>query len=351
MARDDKAIASANNPRTVVTPPTPSDSRPPTFPATATAPTVASLPAAPGSLAARADVQAFIRQMAAQHGFSQTELSALFSRAHAQPDIVALISRPAEGKPWYAYRRIFLTAARIQGGVSFWRANRDALARAEQVYGVPAEIIVAIIGVETSYGGNMGKYRVLEALATLAFDYPKRADFFRKELENYLVLTRDEGIDPLSLQGSYAGAMGLGQFMPSSFLSYAVDFDGDRRRNLWTNPRDAIGSVANYLSGHQWRRGGPIATPARVNGGQYPVLVDRKLRPPDRPVSELNRQGVYPVVSVAGNQPALLLEYEGDGGMEYWLGFDNFYVITRYNHSQLYAMAVYQLGQEIRGRI
>jgi membrane-bound lytic murein transglycosylase B len=352
MARDGHAIAAASPAQgTPVTRPTPAGSLPQSSVSPLASSTVPPAGAIPGSLAARGDVQAFIQHMAARHGFNQAELNALFGRARAQPDIVALISRPAEAKPWYAYRQIFLTSARIQGGVTFWRAHRETLARAEQVYGVPADIIVAIIGVETSYGGNMGKHRVLEALATLAFDYPRRADYFRKELENYLLLTREEGIDPLSLKGSYAGAMGLGQFMPSSFLSYAVDFDGDRHRNLWINPRDAIGSVANYLSGHRWQRGGPIAMPARFNGTQSPALVDTKLRKPDRLVSDMSRQGVFPVAAVGGDQTALLLAFEGDGGTEYWLGFDNFYVITRYNHSPSYAMAVYQLGREIRGRI
>jgi membrane-bound lytic murein transglycosylase B len=349
IARNDEAIAAATPP--LATTPSPTVQRPASTPPVRAANTSAWPRPVPGSLAGRADVQGFIEEMVVKHGFSQSELYAVFGRARAQPDIVALISRPAEGKPWYAYRKIFLTEARIGGGVKFWNANRAALARAEQVYGVPAQIIVAIIGVETSYGGNTGQYRVLEALATLAFDYPKRADFFRKELEHYLVLTREEGIDPLSLKGSYAGAMGLAQFMPSSYRSYAVDFDADRHRNLWTNPHDAIGSVANYLSKHRWRREELIAIPARVSGSRYPALVNSKLEVPSRSVGELRRQGIEPIAAVSDNLAALLLEYEAANGPEYWLGFDNFYVITRYNHSQLYAMAVYQLSQEIRGRL
>lgn len=304
-------------------------------------------PPAPASLAARPAVQAFIREMASKHGFDPNRLTALFGRAYAQPDIIAAITRPAEAKPWYAYRKIFLTSARIQGGVEFWRAHAAALARAEQAHGVPAEIIVAIIGVETRYGGNTGGHKVLEALATLAFDYPKRADFFRKELENYLLLTREEGIDPLSLRGSYAGAMGLAQFMPSSYRAYAVDFDGDGHRDLWSNPLDAIGSVANYLSTHRWQRGGPIATPAKVQGNQYRTLLDQDLKP-KHDVRDLSRYGVAPIGRVNGENSAILLELEGEQGLEHWLGFHNFYVITRYNRSPLYAMAVYQLGQEIR---
>lgn len=303
-----------------------------------------------GSLVSRADTQAFIREMVAKDGFNNNELQALFSRVRTQPEIIEAISRPAEAKPWYAYRAIFLTPQRIQGGVGFWRTHEAALAQAEQVYGVPAEIIVAIIGVETQYGGNTGKYRVLDALSTLAFDYPRRADYFRKELENYLLLTREEGIDPLSLKGSYAGAMGFGQFMPSSYRAYAVDFDGDRHRDLWSNPRDAIGSVANYLSRHRWQRGAPVAVPASVSGSQYQTLVTRKAEKPSTTVRALRQRGVIPQGTVSDEQPATLLELDGGSGPEYWLGFDNFYVITRYNLSPLYAMAVYQLSQEIRGQ-
>lgn len=295
----------------------------------------------------RADVQAFIREMAARHGFNAAQLRTTFSRAQAQPSIITAMSKPAEAKPWYAYREIFVNPKRIQGGVRFWRTHAAALARAEQVYGVPPQIVVAIIGVETQYGGNMGKHRVFEALATLAFGYPRRAAFFRKELESYLLLTRAEGIDPLNLRGSYAGAMGLGQFMPSSFLSYAVDFDGDGHRDLWRNPTDAIGSVANYFKKNGWRSGQPVAVPAAVSGTRYPALVSQRLNPPKSSVAQLRSQGVTPREPVSDAQAAMLLEFAGQTGPEYWLGFDNFYAITRYNRSQLYALAVYQLSQAI----
>jgi len=330
--------------------PTPDLDNLPVTPAPETPPAGASTANAGQPLARRADVQAFIREMTARHGFNAARLQTVFSRAHAQPSIIAAMSRPAEAKPWYAYRTIFVNPKRIQGGVAFWRTNAAALARAEQVHGVPPEIVVAIIGVETQYGGNMGKYRVLEALSTLAFDYPRRADYFRKELENFLLLTRAEGIDPLAPRGSYAGAMGYGQFMPSSFRSYAVDFDGDGHRDLWRNPRDAIGSVANYFKQHGWRTGEPVAIPAQVSGAAWPALVSRKLGRPQYSVASLQGRGVRPEGSVSGGQTAMLLELQGRDGPEYWLGFDNFYVITRYNHSQLYAMAVYQLAQEIRER-
>ncbi len=322
----------------------------PSTPAPETTTTGSSVTNSGQPLVRRADVQAFIREMAAQHGFNAARLQAVFARAYAQPSIIAAMSRPAEAKPWYAYRTIFVNPKRIQGGVEFWRANEAALARAEQVHGVPPEIVVAIIGVETQYGGNMGKYRVLEALSTLAFDYPRRASYFRKELENFLLLTRAEGIDPLVPRGSYAGAMGFGQFMPGSFRSYAVDFDGDGHRDLWRNPHDAIGSVANYFKQHGWRTAAPVAAPAQVSGAAYPALVSRKLGQPQYSVASLQAQGVTLQAPVSSVQAAMLLEFQGREGPEYWLGFDNFYVITRYNHSQLYAMAVYQLGQEIRER-
>lgn len=298
-------------------------------------------------LVQRPDVQAFIRDMSTRHGFNTAQLRETFSRAQAQPSIISAMSRPAEAKPWYAYRDLFINPKRIQGGVQFWRTHAAALARAEQTYGVPPQIVVAIIGVETQYGGNMGKYRVFEALATLAFGYPRRAAFFRKELESYLLLTRAEGIDPLSLRGSYAGAMGFGQFMPSSFRSYAVDFDGDRHRDLWSNPSDAIGSVANYFKKNGWRTGQPVAVPAAVSGSRYQALVSERLAPPKRSVASLRSLGITPRGAVSDSQLAMLLEFTGRNGPEYWLGLDNFYVITRYNRSQLYALAVYQLSEAI----
>ena len=297
----------------------------------------------------RADVRAFISEMATQHRLDPARLQAVFDRAYPKPEIITAMDRPAEGKPWYAYRELFLNTARIQGGVQFWRANRTALARAQRTFGVPPEIVVAIIGVETQYGGNMGKYRVLEALSTLAFGYPRRAAYFRKELANFLVLTHQEGLDPLTPRGSYAGAMGYGQFMPSSFLSYAVDFDGDGHRNLWRNPTDAVGSVAHYFVKHGWRTGESVIVPARVQGpvGEW---VSRKLTPPQHSLARLQAQGITPQGAVVGARTALLLEYQGRQGPEYWLGFDNFYAITRYNHSQSYALAIYQLAQAIRQR-
>jgi len=201
-------------------------------------------------------MQAFVATMVARHGFERAALERLFDQARYQETIVAAMDRPAERvKPWYEYRAIFLTEKRIRDGVDFWRANQETLARAQRDYGVDPAIVVAIIGVETFYGRNMGSFRVLDALATLAFDYPKRSEFFARELEQYLLLTREQQLDPLDLKGSYAGAMGYGQFIPSSYRAYAVDYNGDRKADIWNDPTDAIGSVANYFNKHGWRKG------------------------------------------------------------------------------------------------
>ena len=292
----------------------------------------------------------FIAEMINQHNFDPAQLNNWFSNIKPRQDIIDKITRPAEKtKPWHAYRAIFLDKKRISNGVKFWRTHQTTLTRAEQAYGVPAAIIVAIIGVETRYGRITGRDPVLEALATLAFNYPRRAKFFRSELKHYLLLTRAERIDPLSLKGSYAGAMGLAQFMPSSYRAYAVDFDNDGRRDLWHNPVDAIGSVAHYLSAHRWLTGAPIAIQARVSGSAYKQLLSKQLKP-QHTLKTLHQQGIATAQNIAldDQQKAILLALQGRQQMEYWLGFDNFYVITRYNRSPLYAMAVYQLSQAIQ---
>jgi len=297
----------------------------------------------------RAEVERFVAEMSANHGFDAAALTALFGHASRLDSVLAAISKPAEYKPWHAYRPIFLTRERVDGGVAFWREHEATLAAAARSSGVPAEIIVAIIGVETSYGRNTGSYKVLDSLATLAFHYPKRAPFFRSELENFLLLTREEGMDPLQPTGSYAGAMGLPQFMPSSFRNYAVDFDQDGRRDIWRNPRDAIGSVGNYLKRHGWRAGEVIAIPAAqsaANATQVSDTVDLK-----RNVAEYAALGVRPIEALgpaANATPAVLLAYESSAdATEYWLGFRNFYAITRYNRSPKYALAVVQLAEAI----
>ncbi len=290
-------------------------------------------------------VRDFISRMAREHGFDTSRLRRLLQEAQVRQRILEAISRPAEAKPWYQYRRIFLTRPRIEQGVGFARANAALLARAERRWGVPPEIVTAIIGVETFYGRHTGGYRVIDALSTLAFAYPRRSAFFTRELEQFLLLARDAGLDPLQPTGSYAGAMGIPQFMPSSYRSYAVDFDGDGVADIWQDPGDAIASVANYLGRHGWRRGAPVAVPAK--GTPPPALLERGLQP-HTPVSGLRRQGVVPEHEIPGDPEATVIALQQPQQMDYWLGFQNFYVITRYNRSPLYAMAVFQLAGEIR---
>ena len=297
----------------------------------------------------REDVQAFIDRMVDQHGFDRARLQADFSKVRLQPKIIAAMTRPAEAMPWYRYRNIFNKPRRINDGVTFWNKYRSALQRAEQTYKVDAAIIVAIIGVETLYGRNKGSWRVIDALATLGFDYPRRGKFFQKELEEYLLLAKEERVDPFSLKGSYAGAMGWGQFIPSSYRAYAVDFDGDGRRDLLTNPVDAIGSVANYFSEHGWKLNGTVTLLATVKGSP-----DRRADLPDGndkpsiPVSKLSDYGIYLKQKISGDPLTnyIKLEY-AKGRFQPWVGFNNFYVITRYNRSPLYAMAVYNLSRAI----
>jgi len=300
-------------------------------------------------LSQQGGMRAFIAEMAQRHGFDPAQLEAWFKAARVRNDIIDAISRPAESKPWYQYRPIFLQTARIEGGVAFWNQNAELLERAEEIYGVPPQIITAILGVETRYGSRQGSYRVMDSLVTLAFNYPPRAAFFKSELEQYLLLTREEGVDPLSLTGSYAGAMGQTQFIASSFRHYAIDFDGDGKRDLWHNTADAIGSVANYFKEHGWERGGAVAVPVTVSGGHPQALVDKGLKPSLK-VVDLQRQGIVMAQALRGDERVALIALEQKQGPEYWAGLQNFYAITRYNHSPLYAMAVYQLSEEIRAR-
>ena len=296
------------------------------------------------------EVKQFVDDLVAEEGFARAEVNDILSDANVLQGVLDAISRPAERKPWYQYRTIFLTPARIEGGVAFWRTHREDLTRAEHEFGVSPEIIVAIIGVETRYGAHTGRYRVLDALATLAFRHSKRGGFFRRELQSFLLLSREEGFDPRSLQGSYAGAIGLPQFIPSSYREYAVDFDGDKVRDLLGNPTDAIGSVANYLSQHGWEKGADVALPAKLQ-----ALGARKLAKggiePHLALTDMQARGVS--IGSAAPHPGrgALIELEARDGPEYWVGLRNFYTITRYNHSPLYAMAVYQLAMAIRGQL
>ncbi len=297
----------------------------------------------------RPDVDAYIGQMVQQQGFSRDELNTLFKDAQRKQNILDAIARPAEQvKPWSEYRQIFVTDTRIAEGVEFWRENAAALERAQREFAVPPEVVVAIIGVETRYGRNAGSYRVIDALATLAFDYPPRGDFFRNELTQFLLLAREEGVDPRSLTGSYAGAMGFGQFIPSSFRSYAVDFDGDGKRDIWTNPQDAIGSVANYFRKHGWTADGHVVEPASVKAPQADAVANESLNL-QYTVGQLRALGVS-VEGLPDAAEAGLYRMDGSSGLEYWVGLHNFYVITRYNHSSMYALAVHQLGQAIASR-
>ncbi len=299
------------------------------------------------------DAIALVDELVADEGFDREQLLALMSDAQRQESILEAIARPAEkAKPWYEYREIFLTPRRIDEGVEFWRENRDVLQRAERETGVPASIIVAIIGVETHYGRIAGSYRVLDALSTLAFDYPRRSEFFTGELRDYLILTRDQGMDPRSLKGSYAGAMGYGQFMPSSYRSYAVDYDGDGKADIWANPVDAIGSVANYFKAHGWTPGGTVAVSATLDGDvpQEMFSAGRDLKP-RYDVAQLEAAGLRPATTLDPDAEALAIQFELADGFEYWIGLHNFYVITRYNHSAKYAMSVYQLSQRIAAQV
>ncbi|MGH8596469.1 MAG: lytic murein transglycosylase B [Gammaproteobacteria bacterium] len=292
------------------------------------------------------EIDKFAAQMQRDHGFDAVSLRNVLSLATRLDSVLAAIAKPAEVKPWYQYRAIFLTPERIKNGVQFLSDNASSVDAAAQQFGIPAEIIVAIIGVETSYGLNAGIYRALDALATLAFHYPKRAIFFRKELEQFLLLAREEQVDPIALKGSYAGAMGIPQFMPSSYRKYAVDFDADGRRDIWDRPADAIGSVANYLYRHGWQPQQPIALPAAPDAGLAEHVSETlELK---QTLADFALHGVHPHGQAAANLRAVLVAYEGESAAEYWFGFNNFYVITRYNRSPKYALAVIQLADEIR---
>lgn len=281
-----------------------------------------------------------------EQGVDPTWAAALLDQAERKQSILDAISRPAEKtKPWYDYRKIFLTDKRAREGVAFAQQNAETLAKVSDQTGVPASVITAIIGVETFYGRITGSYRVIDALATLAFDYPKRSPFFTRELQNFLVLAYESGKDPLALKGSYAGAMGYGQFMPSSYRAYAVDYDGDGVADIWTNADDAIASVANYFLRHGWEPGAPVIVPANYDGDSSEIFAGGLK--PEKTVGELAEEGFAPRSATDISLVATPLRLEGSEGYEYWLCLENFYVITRYNHSAMYALSVWQLSQEI----
>ena len=316
--------------------------------ATVSCSTVTATAPAPTGFIDQPQVQAFIDDMVTKHGFSKDELTRVFEQAERRDDILELMSKPAEKRlQWFEYRKIFLTRSRIDGGVQYWQQHADILDKAGTAFGVDPQVIVAIIGVETRYGRITGKHRVLDALATLAFDYPPRSKFFTGELEQFLILAREEDIDLLTATGSYAGAMGYGQFIPSSYRHYAVDFDASGSRDLWNSPMDIIGSVANYFKQHGWEHGGVVATRATVTGDDYQAVLDLGYKP-NTVLDALRHEGITPDTPLPDDLVAALIQFDQEDGPEYWLGFNNFYVITRYNHSPLYAMAVYQLSEEIR---
>jgi len=307
---------------------------------------------APPAFSANPEVRSFIADMHQQYGFDVAHLLHQFSLIHSNETILRAIrpaAVPEQQRSWQRYRERFVNERRIARGLRFWSENAADLARAEAIYGVPPEIVVAIIGVETEYGRNMGKFGVLEALATLAFDYPPRAPFFRGELEQFLLMTRENGVSPLAIKGSYAGAIGIPQFMPGSQRRYAVDFDGDDRIDLRYSAADAIGSVARYLNQHGWQTADPVALPAVVTGDPAALLANGMK--PVLALATLEQQGVMAIGAntADGVRAAALIELVSpDLPSEYWIGFDNFYVITRYNHSSFYAMSVYQLAQALR---
>jgi len=293
----------------------------------------------------------FAARAAQEYNLDQQAVVELLQEARFKQSIVDAMTRPAEGKPWYEYRPIFITDKRIEGGVEFWKENEALIAEAAERFGVDPQVIVAIIGVETFYGRITGGYRVLDALTTLSFYYPDtgndRSDFFSRELMEFVLLGSEEELPLREVEGSYAGAMGLGQFMPSSYREYAVDLDGDGRRDLWSSLADVIGSVANYLHRHGWQPGQPVTVAAKVADGAQMDLVSRRNLKPAKTVAELAEAGFTPASPIAAETPAAVTRLRQEDGQSYWMTFKNFYVITRYNRSPLYAMAVYDLSQAI----
>jgi len=289
----------------------------------------------------------FVTKMVTEHQFNKTDLEQLLSKAKKKDNILKAINRTAEGTfTWGRYRKIFLKQPRINGGIKFWKENIEALNEAEKIYGVPPEIIVAILGVETNYGGNTGGFRIIDALYTLGLHFPRRSKFFISELEHFLLLTRDQKIDPLFPTGSYAGAMGKPQFMPSSYRKLAIDFDGDNKADIWKNNRDVIGSVANYFKKNGWTRSGKIAYQLENVDKDQLHFVTSKMKPKHL-ISDLRKSGINIDEVITDETKTSFLELTINDSKEYWLGLHNFYVISRYNPRVLYTMAVYQLSQEI----
>lgn len=294
---------------------------------------------------------AFIDKMVAQHQFDRAALTSLLDEAVIDKTILDTMARPAERVvPWFEYRKIFLTEERIAAGARFWGEHADTIQQVSDRYGVAPEMIVAIVGIETYFGTRMGRYRVIDALATLAFAYPPRASFFTSELEAFLLLSREESVDPKAALGSYAGAMGAGQFIPSSYRAYAVDVDADGKRDLWSNWNDALGSVANYFAKHGWRAGEPVMERAiRPESFKGPEPSNKLAL--DGTVGSVTEMGYVFTTTLPANAPAAPYSFEAEGGgSEYWIGYHNFSVVTRYNRSTKYALAALQLSEAVRAR-
>ncbi|MCC5880874.1 MAG: lytic murein transglycosylase B [Idiomarina sp.] len=301
------------------------------------------------SAATEAEKDQFIEALAQSHQLDPNRIRDILADAERNEDVLSAIQRPWEARPWHRYHGIFLTERRVERGVEFWREHHETLERAEAEYGVPAQMIVAIIGVETFYGEYMGNYRVIDALYSLGFYYPPRQTFFRSELGEFIRLAENEQLETLEIKGSYAGAMGFGQFISSSYRAYAVDFDGDGKRDLLNNKVDAIGSVANYFARHRWQQGQPVAIPAWPNRvDDLAALTNGRGQSLTHTVGSLREAGVDFITQMPDDTPARLFQFEEEEGASYWVGLPNFYAITRYNHSPLYAMAVYLLSEEIR---
>ncbi|MEW5839163.1 MAG: lytic murein transglycosylase B [Pseudomonadota bacterium] len=314
--------------------------------------------AANTELVQRDDVREFAREVSQRNGLDQGEVLAILAQAQIQESIIAAMDRPAESKAWYQYRPIFVNEKRIADGAAFMREHAAKLSELEQKYGVPSEILVAIVGVETGYGRNVGKYSVLDALVTLSFEYPRRAPFFRKELEQFILLARDENVSVSNAKGSYAGAMGLPQFMPSSYRQWAVDGDGDSKRDLWGSTDDVLASVANYFVEHGWQRGGSVIVPLSMpeslleTPGRFEAMLNRgRDLAAKTTLGELRALGVgVPIAQGRDDLPIMLIPLQEEDDLRYMGGLPNFFVITRYNHSAHYALAVWELAQAIRQR-
>lgn len=291
--------------------------------------------------------EAFIESMADHHGFEPAETRRILAAAEERPSILKVLNAPPTSRPWFEFRPRYVNSQRIAGGVRFWRQYGAVLERASAEFGLPVEMIVATIGIETLYGRQMGSFRVIDALVTIAFGYPRRAEYFRGELEQFLLAAREHDLNPLEPKGSYAGAMGYAQFMPSSLRLHAVDFNGDGRIDLWRHPGDSIGSVGNYYRKHGWMADAPVAVPAEVNPDAVQDLVNAGVEP-QRSAGELRAAGVTPLAPVDDAVPAAVITLLEEAGPRYWLVFRNFYAITRYNRSLNYAMSVHDLAREIR---